>query len=540
MFNNTTIKDFINIAFTSIVTIIVLLFPSCSNVLKMYDSSNVKNTNDPIVIDKSLSGFIEIENDSLYVYEYSCIINNYIENAIEMRFQNNSKSWSTWETFLPAKKWILEVPHSYETVRNNIINAQFRDESGNTIVRSSSVFVLERIIAHNGFQNDFFGNSVSLSSNGTTAIISAYGYDHDRLYEYDNQGSVYIASWDGGSWNTEHIFIRYGTEGDEFGNSVSISGNGRTAVVGAWKDDGYDNGYQDNQGAAYIFEKSGSTWKVIKKIFDGESGHSGALFGKSVSVSSDSNTIAVGSHHYDSNRGAVYVFRRNQNGKNHWGLHSKILVSNSQENDFLGTSVSVSGDGNRIVAGANGKNSNRGIVFVFEWNGVSWNENIIDQINLVPDDNFGISTSISSDGNVIAIGAYGRSNYRGSVFVFQNNGFHWSQREGEIIPIDGSNYDQFGRNVVLSGNGDVLSVSAHMSDLDSNDQNEGLIYVYSWKDSIYNMKHKLFSQDSYPQDNLGSGMSMSSDGSIVLAGTKNKTIESKVNQGSVYIFRELF
>ena len=66
--------------------------------------------------------------------------------------------------------------------------------------------------------------------------------------------------------------------GDYFGQSVSISSDGNTAIAGAW---GEDTGGAD-AGAAYIFTRSGSNWTQQAKIQASDK-QTGDYFGQSVS-----------------------------------------------------------------------------------------------------------------------------------------------------------------------------------------------------------------------------------------------------------------
>lgn len=98
-----------------------------------------------------------------------------------------------------------------------------------------------------------------------------------------------------------------GAAGDRFGNGISISGD--TAVVGAWAD---DIGANVNQGSAYVFVKTGTTWTQQAKLTASD-GAANDTFGYSVSISG--NTIVVGSDVDDVganvNQGSAYVFVRN-------------------------------------------------------------------------------------------------------------------------------------------------------------------------------------------------------------------------------------
>ena len=94
------------------------------------------------------------------------------------------------------------------------------------------------------------------------------------------------------------------------------------------------------------------------------------FFGASVSLSSDGNTLAVGAYREESSAtgiggdqynndaglsGAVYVFTRS--GTN-WTQQAYVKASNTGEDDFFGASVSLSSDGNTLAVGAYGEDSN--------------------------------------------------------------------------------------------------------------------------------------------------------------------------------------
>jgi hypothetical protein len=85
-----------------------------------------------------------------------------------------------------------------------------------------------------------------------------------------------------------------GAPDDFFGCSVSLSGDGTTALVGVFGDDIPDGatGYGGDTGSAYVFVRSGSNWIQQAKL----PGPNGAddYFGSSVSLSGDGNTALIG------------------------------------------------------------------------------------------------------------------------------------------------------------------------------------------------------------------------------------------------------
>ena len=125
-----------------------------------------------------------------------------------------------------------------------------------------------------------------------------------------------------------------GTANDEFGTSVSISGD--YAIVGASRDD--DNGTWS--GSAYIFTPNDvdpNNWDQVAKLTASD-GADYDHFGGSVSVSGD--YAIVGAWGDDSYTGSAYIFKRD--GTN-WSEQAKLLASDGAATDRFGVSVSVSG-----------------------------------------------------------------------------------------------------------------------------------------------------------------------------------------------------
>ena len=126
-----------------------------------------------------------------------------------------------------------------------------------------------------------------------------------------------------------------GASRDEFGQSVSVSGD--IALVGAYRDD--DNG--TDSGSAYVFERGeNDTWTQTAKLVASDRA-SNDRFGISGSVDGD---VAVVGAYADNDRGtasgSAYVFQRGENGT--WTQAAKLLASEGRSSDFFGYSVSVS------------------------------------------------------------------------------------------------------------------------------------------------------------------------------------------------------
>ena len=102
--------------------------------------------------------------------------------------------------------------------------------------------------------------------------------------------------------------------------------------------------------------------------------------------------------------------------------------------DESGFRTSISADGLTIAVGASGNNANDGHVRVFRWNGSTWVQLGSDlDGNMGTSDAFGASVSLSSDGNILAVGAPNSNTNTGHVSVYSWNGSDWVQIGNDII-----------------------------------------------------------------------------------------------------------
>ncbi len=139
------------------------------------------------------------------------------------------------------------------------------------------------------------GSSVSLSADGNTAIVGGTG-------DNSQAGAAWVWSRSGGVWTQQSTKLvgAGAVQIAEQGNSVSLSGDGNTAIVG---------GFNDNRGvgAAWVWTRSGNAWaQSTKLVGSGSVGNAGQ--GASVSLSSDGNTAMVGGGFDNNNAGAAWVF----------------------------------------------------------------------------------------------------------------------------------------------------------------------------------------------------------------------------------------
>ena len=321
------------------------------------------------------------------------------------------------------------------------------------------------IKASNTDAHDQFGYSVSLSDDGNSLAVGAINEDSNAKgidgaqdnNSTSNSGAVYVFTRSGEDW-TQQAYIKASNSGagDQFGFSVSLSGNGHTLAVGARHEDsnstgvgGVDNNNSINTGAVYVFTRNGTDWSQQAYIKASNSG-AGDQFGFFVSLSEDGHTLAVAAVDEDSNAtgvggaqdnnstsnsGAVYVFTRSGST---WSQQAYIKASNSGAGDQFGSAVSLSGDGNSLAVGAwiedgNAKGvggeqnddsaEDSGAVYFFTRSGSTWQQQAyVKASNSGVGDQFGLSVSLSGDGNSLAVGATGEDSSAKGIGGAQGDG----------------------------------------------------------------------------------------------------------------------
>ena len=166
-------------------------------------------------------------------------------------------------------------------------------------------------------------------------------------------GAAYIFTRSGSTW-TQQAKIQASNKGsgDRFGQSVSIDSDGDTAIVGA----AYEDTGGSSAGSAYIFTRSGTSWSQQAQIQPTNVSTSD-LFGRSVSISGDGNTVIGSSYVEDTgftNAGSAYIFTRSGTS---WSQQSQIQAYDAQASAYFGQLVNISNDGNTAIIGANNTDS---------------------------------------------------------------------------------------------------------------------------------------------------------------------------------------
>jgi len=213
--------------------------------------------------------------------------------------------------------------------------------------------------------NDYFGERVQLSADGNTVVAGGTGGNDNG----PDSGQARVFEWNGTMWVQKggNINGEYANDGSGI---VSINDDGSIIASGAISND--DGG--TTAGNVRVFEWNGTAWTQMGSDLDGVTGNH---FGTAVSLNSLGTTIAIGGDYHESNgntaAGFVQVYEWNGTA---W-IQKGTDVLGDLADDWFGRSVYLSDDGNSIAVGAPGNDGNgsqSGQVKVFKWNGTTWNQ----------------------------------------------------------------------------------------------------------------------------------------------------------------------
>jgi FG-GAP repeat len=349
-------------------------------------------------------------------------------------------------------------------------------------------------------------------------------------------GNIGYGVW--GDCATNGNISEYQPEADDtgaannfFGRSVSISGN--YAMVGS---PGDDVGANTSQGSVSIYQWDGSAWVLIQKITDA-TGAAGDNFGRSVSISG--NYAMVGAYADDvranSNQGSASIYQWNGSA---WVLMQKITDATGAANDFFGYSVSISGNYAIAGAYADdvGANAGQGSASIYQWNGIAWvlMDKITDATGAA-DDNFGYSVSIS--GSYAIVGSHlddvGANSNQGSINIYQRFISNWIHDQ-KITDANGAASDYFGESVSISGN--YAIVGAYGEDVSAN-TDQGSASIYQRNGSTWELMQKITDAASTAGDSFGGSVYIS--GNYAIVGAPTKIIGGSIYQGAAFIYQRI-
>jgi hypothetical protein len=439
-------------------------------------------------------------------------------------------------------------------------------------VKLSNTWSSPTVLSNPGTTSSDFGYALSMNWDGDRLVVGSPG--DNKVYVYDKDTST-------GSWSYySNVLTGSTTSGVEFGSSVSIAQeSGDTICIGA-------PGSAPGGTSVFVYEYD-SINCVWSQTFSNTSVDVDVLvpydatqnitmnnnlsrYGHSVSMSLNGEHFAVGAPgsqeitYIDQTTAQIQYavtttittnvpasFDSPQSGRD--------IVASQSYAVWFGFSISISGDGNRIVSGSpyttspDGGGGQRGLVEVYDWNGSSWSIKG-STIFGTTDDQYGYSVALSRDGTKwIAGGPYitdpSRSGITGGARVYEWRVYPdaltdegWAQ-VGQTLY--GENIDdRFGENVAISADGTRIAIGAPYNS--SSGTGAGHVRIYKTVSAYpisYQQFSKLTASDGAAGDYFGNSVSIDGDTMVVGANRDDRvgpvawnSNDTGNNTGSAYVF----
>jgi hypothetical protein len=297
-------------------------------------------------------------------------------------------------------------------------------------VKEQGGWYLEAYIkASDPIPGDHFGAGVVLSRDGSILIVSAPDKPSDPLPQEGEEtsahlfgaGAVYVYRREGAIWTLEQIVrsLRPTQQSvihlsERFGTALALSGNGQVFCVRDWD-------------KVLVYRHGHSGWQIIHDI-DARAYVSGDIWlNGNLAISDDGFTIATGFSDgisISGEYGGVLLDRYIFNGtdaESYWTEQTRIRASNQDSNDMFGSAVSLSRDGIILAVGAAGEDAaslgnggdetdnsmeSSGAVYLFKRQGDEWNPiGYLKATNADAGDWFGYRVALSGDGQMLAVSA---------------------------------------------------------------------------------------------------------------------------------------
>jgi len=319
---------------------------------------------------------------------------------------------------------------SVKIYQNYVVVGDSLDEQWGTRAGAAHVYYWDGTTYNNSFKLsnsiqrpfDMCGECVAI--NGDYIVI---GCPNAQLGNLPRAGMVMIFHRTGiNTWEFVQILKAFDTEAfDYFGKEVAI--HGTNIVVGASE---WDLVNQGNEGAIYIYKKSGSNWFLEQRVISPNPSINGS-FGGSVDILNDK--IVVGEiNFHGTKKGRVYMFYKRTLFPFIWAYNGELVPSSNQDWASYGYDVSITYSfltrSYRIAVGAPGWDNDpveggvidEGRVFIFE-GGPPWRQKAI--LGPRERESMRFGTSVSIDNEWLLVGAPNEDGNgiidRGAVYAYK-------------------------------------------------------------------------------------------------------------------------
>ncbi len=347
------------------------------------------------------------------------------------------------------------------------------------------------------------GVSVAISADSNSAIVGGSG-------DSSNAGAAWVYTRSGGAWTQQGSkLVGTGAVGAaRQGNSVAISADGNTAIVGGPSDN-------SDAGAAWVYTRSAGVWTQQGSKLVGTGAVRDAWQGGSVAISADGNTAIIGGPYDNSYAGAAWVFTR---GGGVWSQQgSKLVGTGAVREAWQGQSVAISADGNTAIIGGPYDNSYNGAAWVFTRSGGVWSQQGSKLVGTgaVGAANQGTSVAISADGNTAVVGGYWDNSGVGGAWVFTRIGGVWSQAGRKLSGTGAAGSPVLqGSSVAISADGNIALVGGY-----GDNSGVGGAWVFTRIGGVWPQQgSKLIGTGAVGAAGQGISVAISADGTTAIVG----------------------
>jgi hypothetical protein len=269
----------------------------------------------------------------------------------------------------------------------------------------------------------------------------------------------------------------------------------------------------------------------------------------SVALNRDGNRLVLGAPYHDdstgngTNVGLARVFTMQSDGEEIWTQVGDDIVGIENE-ELLGSSVSINDSGNTIAVGSPGSNGGTGTVHVYDLQNGSWvlREPPISGERL--NGKFGVSVSLSTNGDRVAVGSVSQDEETTVVRVLWYDQFAptptWNDLGKGIRGGNGLSMTSW--TVSLSAKGERVVISNNylsMDDFTNEDPNSLVVEAYDYDEESGADEWNLVGANIHadePGPKTGYWVSLSKDGSTIGMGDPG-TSEGGRAQGHAHMYR---
>ena len=497
-------------------------FNTTDDTFEGYDGSNWGSLGGVSNADKSSRVYIDA-NDSI-VFETNSKIRETIDTNGNVSFDvSNNQGYGEINMYQSGTATIMEVKDSSN---NNTIKIQNQDDTFKLIFDQSGLDTSRMEMKDNEIKLYPKYPESTFTSNYNGVMIGNDAVLRDSLYDK--------------TWSKIGYINKGGTN---FGNTVSVSQDGKKMAVGEYET-------TSTTSSVYIYNIYERTLGLIETI-NITSGHV-----TSIDINQDGSKVVVGI--YDAsdgtplNTGGIELYELNSNGSYEQVAN---ITYGSTSGARLGHTTSINNDGSIFAAGQytrnvdnTGSSTIEGGVFIYQRNGENFTM-VADISNNGTSDNtkfiqMGRSIELNGAGDRIIIGGTNDTTNDGDdihrVYIYQKQSDNtWTEALDISNSTAGMEEYKFGLSVAMSNDGKVIAIATQESD---DSVEDGVVFVYELtgdglgSDLTYTQRGSTIRLSGINnRDTFGASMSLNANGSVIAiaSGSLNNF------DGHAYIYKYL-